>query len=93
MSKVDKVVETSYSHYMDATTKYGVVPVEVEEYRSLLFSAGTALRDCTDLPNDGNPYVIIKVGSLYMKAVRVGDNLQVSFMDTEAFNVLTQYKK
>jgi hypothetical protein len=50
----------------------------------------SALKDCNDIDND-RPYVIVAVGNLYMKAKKIGENLDISFMDKETFNLTTQF--
>ena len=93
MKDIDQYIDHSYSLYLDTTTKYVVAPVDKKEYRELIFSAGYALKECHYSKDTGHPYVIVKVGDLYMKAVKVDEQLRVSFLDREAFNVLTTYKK
>lgn len=90
---VDQYVALSYDKYVGATEKFGVVPVEKKEYRDLLFSAASALKDILDTQQGEHPYVLVAIGDLYMKAKKIGENLDVSFMDRETFNLTTNYKE
>lgn len=92
MSAVDKYIDQSYDQYINATLKFGVDPVSKKEYHDLLFSAGYALREAVN-ESGYPPYVIVKVGSLYMKAKKRIENLDVSFMDKDTFDLTTTYKE
>jgi len=90
---VEVYVDQSYQNYVAATGKFAVDPVKKEEYRDLLFSAATALKECLDTRQGEHPYVLVKVGDLYMKAKKLGENLDISFMDKETFNLTVKYKE
>lgn len=89
---VDLYVDQSYGNYVAAAAKFGVVPVVKKEYRDLLFSAASALKDCPDVNGD-HPYVLVAISDLYMKAKKIGENLDISFMDRETFNLTTKFKE
>lgn len=89
----EALVEQSYKYYIQATVRFSAIPVEKKEYRDLLFSAVSALKDITELPRDEYPYVIVKIDKIYMKAKKIGENLDVSFMDKETFDLTTKYKQ
>jgi hypothetical protein len=90
---VDRYVDQSYGNYVAASAKFAVVPVEKKLYRDLLFSAASALKDVLDTQQGDHPYVIVAIGDLYMKAKKIGENLDVSFMDRETFNLTTRFKE
>ena len=92
MSSIDKYIDHSYDQYINATSKFGVDPVDKKEYRDLLFNAGYALKEAKN-ESGYPPYVIVKVGSLYMKAKKSGDNLDINYMDKETFYLTTNYKE
>jgi hypothetical protein len=85
---VDKYIDQSYQNYLGATEKFSVAPVDKKEYRDLLFSAATALKDVQD-----TAYVIVKIEDLYMKTKKLGENLEISYMDRETFNLTTKFKE
>ena len=89
---VDKYVDYSFGLYIQAAEKFGVVPVDKKEYRDLLFSAVTALKECPEVHGE-YPYVFVKVSDLYMKAKKKGENLDISYMDKDAFNLVTNFKQ
>lgn len=89
---INDYLDQSYKQYLQAASKFSVDPVDRDEYGNLLFSAASALKDCRDETNE-HPYVIVVVKDLYMKAKKVGKNLEVSYMDKETFNLTTKFKE
>lgn len=89
---IDKYINYSFDLYIQASSKFGIVPVDKKEYRDLLFSAVTALKECSNVHGE-HPYVFVKIGDLYMKAKKIDENLDISYMDKEAFNLVTNFKQ
>jgi hypothetical protein len=80
-------MDLSYSKYLEATKLFGVTSVSEREYVLTLQSAAQALQDSKSL--GGVPYVILHVGDIYVKVMKVEENLNISFMDSLSFKILT----
>ncbi|HLD91417.1 MAG TPA: hypothetical protein VI911_10470 [Patescibacteria group bacterium] len=87
---LDEDVDKSFNLYLRATEKFKVVPMERKDYKELLLNALYALRDCYS-QRGADPYVIVKANDLYMKAKKLGDNLEISYMDKETFQLTTSF--
>ena len=87
---VDSYIDQSYNQYQLACEKMQAELISKKEYRDLLFSAVFALKEAKE-EERSHPYVLLKVGSIYMKAKKIQDNLDISFMDKETFQLTTNY--
>ena len=88
----DEIVDLSYGKYLQATQRLAVVPIDRKDYRGFLITAAVALKDCPE-SNEEHPYVFIKVGDVYMKAKKIGESLELSYMDKETFKLTVQFKE
>lgn len=84
---IHKFIENSYNIYCKAATKLNSNIIEYNEYSDLIFSAGAALSNIT---HNQAPYVILRVGDIYMKAKKINDNLDISYFDKEMFDIITK---
>jgi hypothetical protein len=83
---IDVYLDSSYNQYIAATLKFNNLKVNKIDYKNYLLNAVANLKDC----NDG-AYVIVDINTLYMKVKKVGENVDVSYMDKETFNLITNY--
>lgn len=84
---IDIFIKNSYDIYNKAAPELNANIVSYNEYKDLIFSAGSALSNIT---HEQSPYVILRIGNIFMKAKKINDNLEISYIDKEMFDIITK---
>lgn len=88
---LDAYILDSFNQYINATLKFNAESIGYKEYKEIILGAAETLKDYLD-GSGKRPYVITKVKSIYIKTKKIGDNLEISYMDEETFQLTTNYK-